>query len=207
MNRFTVTLSLLFVLAAVPLAAQDRTADLTLWASQVDVQGSNTVADSFETDFESGDGFGVSFNVFLTPRISAEVSAFKVSSDATLLFGDIPFSMGSAGMTPITAGVQYHFAGQSRIDPYVGAGAAYVLGGKLKSTDLDSLGTGTIQLDDEFTYYANAGIGVRLFRGISLVVDGRYLPYEPNTVASKTGGEEELDLTSLILSAGLRFRF
>lgn len=205
MKSIAVTVTLLFVLA-VPLAAQDRTTDLTLWMSQTDVQGTTELGD-FATDFESGDGFGASLNVFLTKRISAEFSAFRLSSDATLKLGDVAWSMGSAGMSPLSAGVQYHFAGRSRIDPYIGAGAAYVLGGEMESSDLNGLGVGKVKLGDELTYYANAGIGFHILPSVALVLDGRYIPYEPGSESSLTGAEEDLDLTTVVLSAGLRFRF
>lgn len=207
MKYSAVTLSLLLILAAMPLAAQDRTADLTLWASRTDVQGTTTLNDAFETKFEEGEGFGISLNVSMNRWLSAEVAAFRVSSDTSLQFEDLAFSMGSAGMSPLTAGVQFHPVGSSRFDPYLGAGAAYVVGGNLESEDLDNLGVGTIKLGNEFTYYANAGLGVRLFRGIGIALDARYIPYEPSGRSTVTDTEEDLDLTTILYSAGVRFRF
>lgn len=208
MKPVAVTITLLFVLAAVPLAAQDRAVDLTLWASQVDVQGTNRLNEEFETEFESGDGFGLSTNIFLTPRISTEVAAFKLSSDAGLAFAGLPpLSMGSVKLLPLSAGVQFHPAGRSRFDPYIGAGAAYVLADDMESRELTNLGVGALELDNDLTYYVNAGVGFHFMRRLALVVDGRYIPYKPTSRSSVTGGQEDLDLTTLFLSAGLRFRF
>lgn len=207
MKFFAVTTMLLFVLAA-PLAAQDRTVDLTLWASRTDVRGTNVLNDAFETEFESGDGFGVSANVFLTNRFSIEAAVFDLGSEAELTFEDTaPFEMGNVDIRPFTAGVQFHPAGLSRIDPYVGAGLAYVMASDVESEDLRNLGVGALELENELTWQVNAGIGFSVYRGIGLAVDARYIPYEPKSRSSVTGGEEDLDLTTLVVSGGVRFRF
>lgn len=208
MKSPAILLTLLCVLVAMPLAAQGHAIDLTLFASQADIQGSNTLSDAFETDYQSGDGYGLSANMFVTKRFSAEVAAFKLSSDASMTFpGVAPFSLGSVDMTPIMAGVQFHPMASSRFDPYIGAGAAYVTANDLGSPELTAAGIGQVELSSEINYYANAGIGFNLLKHLGVVIDGRYLPYEPSSRSSVTGGKEDLDLTTLVLSAGVRFRF
>lgn len=204
--------SVLLVLAAAPLLAQDRDMTIAAWVSQVDMQGENEFPngfESFETEFDDGTAIGVSINRFFTPMISVEASVFSIRSDASLVIQgtELPISLGKVSLTPVTLGAQLHLAGRSRFDPYVGAGGAYVLAGDLHSPDLEIGARGRLELDDKLTWYANAGIGVQIVRGFALVADGRYLAYETSSRSTVTGGEEDLDFTPLLISLGLRFQF
>lgn len=206
MKSLRITL-LLALVAALPAFAQTPV-DVNVFASWVDAQGDNVFDDGVETEFESGDGVGVSANLFWGKRVSTELSASKLTLDAGLNVDGVPtFDLGSVDLTPIALTLQFHFARDSVIDPYVGAGAAWVLADDLESNDLDLLEIGAIEVDDEITYVLNAGLGVRLTRNFGLYLDGKYIPLEPATRAP--GDEEDLDLeiNPLIFSAGLRFRF
>lgn len=206
MKRAVFVMALL--LCAAPLAAQERSVEFTLWGSMVEMQGDSTLADTFETDFDSGSGFGLSAGFFLTERFAVELAAFSLSADASFSHPDIgEFDMGEAELFPISLGVQFHFAGQGRFDPYVGAGAAYVLVDDFESDDLTNLGVGTVEADDEVTYYVNAGLGFMFTDGFGLALDARYIPFESTTTASVAPGEEDIEFTPLVYSAGLRFRF
>lgn len=204
--------AVLLILAAAPLLAQDRDMTIAAWVSQVDMQGENEFPNgfgNFETEFDDGTAIGLSVNRFFTPMISVEASVFSIRSEASLLIQntDLPISLGKVNLTPITIGAQLHLAGRSRFDPYVGAGGAYVLAGDLHSPDLETGARGRLELDDKLTWYANAGIGVGIVRGLALVADGRYLAYETSSRSTVTGGEEDIDFTPLLLSLGLRFQF
>ena len=197
--------------AALPLLAQERDMTATVWYSAVDMQGENDLSsafDGFETEFEDGKGYGLSVNRFFSPMLSVELSAFSIRNEAALLVNGVEaISLGNVNLMPITLGAQLHLAGRSRIDPYVGGGAALVLARDMFSPDLEAGGIGRLELEDKFTYYANAGIGITIAGGFGIVIDGRYLAYETATHSTTTGIEQDLDLTPLLLSAGLRFRF
>ena len=198
---------LLGLLAALPALAQ-APVDVSVFASQVEAQGDNVLEEGVETNFESGDGFGVAVNWFWGQRLSTEFSASALTMDAGLDFdGEPTVDLGSVDLTPIAATMQFHFARDSFIDPYVGAGVAWVLAGDLESEDLDLLEIGKIELDDEITYVLNAGIGVRITDHFGLYLDGKYIPYEPATRAEGDDEDVDLEITPVIYSAGLRFRF
>ncbi|MGZ8867567.1 MAG: OmpW family outer membrane protein [Thermoanaerobaculia bacterium] len=202
------TIAVLLVLLAAPLAAQDRDMTITAWASQVQMQGDNQF-EGFTSEFEDGTGIGLSVNRFFGRMLSVEASVFSLRNDVTLRINESEavIDIGKANLTPLTLGAQLHLAGRSRVDPYIGAGGAWVLAGDLHSPDLEIGGRGRLELDDKLTWYANAGIGVEILRGFSLVADGRYLAYETSSRSTVTGGEEDLDFTPLLLSLGLRFQF
>jgi outer membrane protein W len=187
--------------------AQDRNVQLTIWASQVDMQGDTELDGGFALDSEDGTALGVSANYGINRWFSVEGSVFGIRSDTTLGFEDASLDLGSVDLVPFTLGAQVHLLGDSRFDPYVGAGAAYVIADDLNSTDLDTLGLGRIELDNEMTSYVNAGIGVRIAGGFGLTVDGRQIQYEPSSRSTVTGVEQDLELSPRLLSIGLRLRF
>ena len=94
-----------------------------------------------------------------------------------------------------------------RIDPYVGVGAAWVLAGDLESVDLDLLEIGEVEVDDEFTYVLNAGLGVHFTNTFGLYLDAKYIPLEPATRAAGDPEDVEIEINPVIFSAGLKFRF
>jgi outer membrane protein W len=200
-------LFLVLLVLCVPVFAQERNIHLTIWASQVDMQGDTDFGDGFETDFDDGNALGVSANLGINRWFSVEGSVFGIRSDAALTFEDASLDIGSVDLVPFTLGGQLHLLGESRFDPYIGAGAAYIVADDLSSTDLDTLGLGRIELDNEMTYYLNAGIGIRIAGGFGITVDGRQIQYEPSSRSTATGVEQDMELSPRLLSVGLRLRF
>jgi outer membrane protein W len=194
------------LLATAPLFAQERDVRISIFASQVSIEGDELDA-SFDTEFEDGDGYGFAVAKPFNRWIGLEASIFSLRNESRLIFeGAAPFELGRADLVPISLGVQAHLTGGSRFDPYVGAGASYVIANDLYSQDLDIVGIGRIEVDSEITYYFNAGLAFDFSERFGVVVDGRMIKFEPSTQAA-AGEEVELDLSPTILSAGLRFRF
>ncbi len=198
----------LLLLFAAPLVAQDRNVTLTIFASRAEMDEDNELEGGFTTEFDESNGLGAAANFGLGRHFSIEAAVFNIRSDASLAFDPAgTFDLGTVDVLPITVGAQFHALGQSRFDPYIGAGGAYVIADDLFSPDLDTAGLGRIELEDSVTYYLNAGIGFQITPGLGLVIDGRWIPFETDSRSSVTGVEQELDLSMRILSAGLRLRF
>ena len=193
-------------LAAMPLAAQNM--NITGFASQVEMQGENEFDGGLATEFDDGRSMGVSVNRFFGNFFAVEGSVFNIRNDAALaLGGDTAINLGNVDLTPVMLGAQVHLLGRRRIDPYVGAGVAYVLANDLNSPDLELGGVGRVEMEDAATYYVAVGVGVEIAGGFALVAEGRQLQYEPSTTSTATGVERDLELSPQILSLGLRFRF
>ena len=77
-------------------------------------------------------------------------------------------------MTPITGILQWHFAPGGGIDPYIGAGAAYVLFDK--TNVFHSATLSQINIKDDAGLALNAGVSFRLSRRLALTADGKYVP-------------------------------
>lgn len=206
--KLKVVIALLLVSAALPLAAQGRDIQLTVFFSRAQMQGDNDFGDGFNTDFDDGTGYGASANMFFGDHFSVEAAVFSLRTESSLVFEDeAVFNLGNMNMTPISLGAQFHILGKSRFDPYIGAGAAYVLGDDLLTEDLEAAGVGRIEVESDIAYYINAGIGVQISEGFGIVLDARQLQYEPSSRSSVTGVEQDLEISPRILSAGLRLRF
>lgn len=210
MIKAAVAIVLLFSVAAPLAAQQERNLKLSLFYSQVEVQGETSFSEvpAMDLAFEDGDGYGASVNMFYGNWFSVEAAVFNVRSDASIAL-DAPFGidLGTMSLTPISLGGQLHVLGDSRFDPYIGAGGAYILGGDLLSQDSEAGGIGRIELESQATYYVNAGVALRLTEGFGLVVDARQYQYEPSSQSSTTGVERDLEINPRIYSAGVRLRF
>lgn len=201
-------LLVLVLFAGVPLLAQDRNIQFTVFVGQADMQGENEFAGGLETDFEEGSAMGLSANWFVNPHFSVEGAVFALRSDAALALDEATaIDLGKLNLTVFTAGAQFHVLGQRRIDPYIGGGGAYVISDDFFTSELEAGGVGRIELASEVAYYVNAGLGVQITPGFGLVLDARYIPYETSSRSTATGVEQELEISPRIYSAGVRLRF
>jgi outer membrane protein W len=211
MNVSRALIVFLAVLMSAPLAAQNAGVDVGVWGSWANMGGPTRFEDDDSlVEFDDASGFGISANFFWGRRISTELAVYSISTDGTLAGGPpIPFTadLGSLNLTPITATLQLHFAPHATFAPYVGAGIAHVIAGRLESTDLDLLGIGTVEVDDETTWHANAGINFRITPNFGIGVDAKYISLRAASRAAGEVADVELELNPLIISLGARFRF
>ena len=200
-----------FITLALPAQAQ---IDIAVWGSMLETQGDNVFEDPLDPDFDaelsfdSNIGFGASANIFWTERVSTEIAAYAVDADTTLSFpGGPDFDLGPLELTPITGTLQFHFAPRSTISPYLGVGVAHVLSNEFSSDDLDLLEIGEIDVDDETTWLANAGLSFSITPSFGIILDAKYFPFEPATRAAGDTEDLDIEINPLLLSAGLRLRF
>lgn len=204
---------------AVPAFGQTGVVDVIGRATWVDHQGDNGGllgdADSgaLTFDFDRRTGFGAAVNVFWLSKFSTE---FAASSDRPSLNlsaenPEIPaFRLGSVQIIPVSATLQFHPWPAGRIDPYAGAGGAYVFFGDLRSDDLREAGLERIRFQNKAAFVGNAGLNVRLIRRFALNLDAKYIPLKTSSTTLFTSGSPEsidLKINPLILAAGFSWRF
>ena len=207
MNR---TIGTLFLMAmvAMPLSAQN--VDIGLWAVSPELQGTTVIDEDSDIgiDFDEEIGFGATVDYFWTPRISTELGVYSFSADGTLNIGvlDDTVDLGQLDVLPVTLALRAHFGGDA-FDFYVGAGGAYATFEDLNSDELLAGGVDRIEIDDEFTWLANAGLSIRLTQSLRLGLDVKYFPLETPAVDNLDRDEVDLELDPLLLSGGVIFRF
>jgi outer membrane protein W len=217
LSRFAVPFLVLFL--SVPLFAQNRAFELLGYATWVDLSGDQvfrgpTTVDDFRLNFNSDRGWGGGINVFWGNRISTEFAVAVVSPEATLTPGNTaipPFIVGDLEMIPITVTLQWHFAPGARINPYIGAGAAYVLFDQVDRVgDITGIGVRQIDFDDDVGFLANAGVTFNLGRNFGINLDAKYVPVRTSATAvfvTGPGQAFDFDVNPLMLSAGIRLGF
>jgi outer membrane protein len=216
MKWFRIVLVLSF-LVAVPALAADRVFDLTGWAAWVDTNSSGTFNSSspnqpFDVNFNGKLGYGAGANVFFGNGVSLSLDAVEVRPKTTLRVRPlattgVSFSGSGLRMTPLSAVLQYHFAPRGVIDPYIGAGAAYVLFDNVNGRG--NLNVNKINFKDDVGLALNGGIAFRITPRIALTADGKYVPLKSSATAVYTSGTTttRVKINPVIFSGGLTFRF
>jgi outer membrane protein W len=193
MRRLIVFLALL---TALPLAAQTE-----LGVHVARASAHSTDAGGTTLAFDRGRGFGASVEHGSGEHVSYELAATWLRYDATArLDPTTSADFGSLKLLPISVTARWHFAPRGeRLDPYVGAGAAYVFAKGLASSDLDALGIGRVDVESKACWLANAGVTLGWF-----FIDGKVFSYRPNSGPSD--GRARLNLRPVVISAGARWR-
>lgn len=216
MKRFAAFLFALLV--ATPTLAATRFFDLTGWVTWVDPQSSDTFHSAnpnqpFDISFTGKLGYGIGANVFFGDKISLELAASEVRPTAQ--YGFFPsgaaLSQGDLKMIPLTGVFQYHVAPNAVIDPYVGAGAAYILFDNLRNAnDVGRVGVSRIDFKDDAGLVINGGIAFNFSPRIGITLDGKYVPLKASADAVYVTGpstQQKIKINPVMASAGLTFHF
>lgn len=207
------TLAVLLI-AAVPMSAQSRAFDLTGYVAWVDTSSEGTFDDTtsnpVDINFDGTLGYGIGANIFFGDHISTEFAIVRVNSDVNFRQRAVANGNTEAEMMPITAVLQFHLAPHGRFDPYIGAGAAYVLIDDVDTPDeLNNIDFERLDFKDDVGLALNAGLGIRLTNNLGITLDAKYVPLESSATAVRTTGSQDVsfDINPVILSAGLSLRF
>ncbi len=214
MKRFAFVICIFLV--ASPIFAADRFFDLTGWATWVKPQSNDTFNSTapnqpFNINFRGKLGYGAGVNIFLGQTLSLAVDASEVRPDARYGFPGATLNQGSLRMVPITGIVQWHFLPKGFIDPYIGAGAAYVLFHDINNvSDIAGVGVSRINFKDDAGLALNGGIGIALSPRIGLTGDVKYVPLKSSATAVFTSGpnqSQKIKINPVMASVGLTFHF
>ena len=123
------------LLIAMPLAARDRGPEVAAWYvwMQPGAEGTFNAGDPvepFDVELSGDTGYGLSGTLFLGNRISAELAVSQVKTTIELdeLDAETRRQSRTSTIMPITATLQYHFAPDAMVDPYIGVVAAHPAG-------------------------------------------------------------------------------
>ena len=205
MSLRPIVIAAALALLSLPLVAQSN--DIGVWAVVSRATGKTRTDPTTQIELKDKIGYGVSFNHFWGRHLSTELSADATRNDAMLTIGGLQaLDLGRLKQTVITGTLQWHCAGRSRLDPYLGLGAAYVKTNDLRSNDLNLADIGAVKIDNKAAAVANAGINLAVTSRIALALDVKYIPLKPSA-AGITGDSLTLELNPIIYALGLRFHF
>lgn len=207
------TIALLALLAALPLAAQRRI-DFLIDAEGARRTGHNvsfTPGIRFDPQFGTGGGVGAGLNFFLSDRVSIEAKAAVLESRLRVRIVGTDFiataDLGRAKIYPISAVLQWHLAEHGTIRPYIGAGVTHVI---LHNVNRSVSGSATgIHFKDPTGFVVDGGLEFNLSKRFGIYGDARYIPVETKSSATFVGTSSsvKMNVRPLIVSAGLAWRF
>lgn len=215
MKRFALILCFSFVSA--PAFSATRFFDVTGWATWVDPQSSDTFNSSspnrpFDISFDGKLGYGAGVNVFFGRALSLAIDASEIRPQAKFGFpGGTALNSSDLKMIPITGILQWHFAPSGFIDPYLGAGAAYVIFDNLRNfRDVGNVGVNQINFKDDAGLALNGGIGINFSPRVGLTGDIKYVPLKSSATAVFVTGpnqSQRVKINPVMGSIGLTFHF
>lgn len=120
--------------------------------------------------------------------------------------------LGSTWVLPPTLTLQYHFAPDAAIRPYVGAGVNYTIfySEKTAATLDGALGASSaLNLKDSFGYAVQAGVDVPITDRLSLNLDVKYIDITSTAhiTAGATAADVGVEINPLVFGAGLGVKF
>lgn len=213
-----------FVLAlailAMPLAAQDHTFSLAGFVTSVDPQGDgvfegideNSDLDDLDANFDSSEGFGAALGLHLSDNLSLELAASIVEPEFILTTGGpVPITARTElEMIPVTLTIKWHLNPDGTLDPYIGAGAAYILFDDTDDFDSGDTNLESVDIEDDVGLVVNVGLNVNFSEMIGLYLDAKYVPVEASADAVFLAGDgtsTDIEINPLMFSAGFRLMF
>ncbi|WP_312161683.1 OmpW family outer membrane protein [Phenylobacterium sp.] len=144
----------------------------------------------------------IGLTYFLTDHLAVEAIAGTTRHEVKAVGPGTDVKVHETWVLPPVVSLQYHFAPQAKVSPYVGAGLNYMIfyGGE------DENGF-KVDVDDGFGYALQAGVDVAVSGPWSANLDIKKVFFE--TDASINGGalKTKVKLDPWVVSAGLGYRF
>jgi outer membrane protein len=148
---------------------------------------------SSTTDSKTGFTFGGGLIYGFSKNLAAELDISRVT---TLDVETSGIKVGEASMTDVSLGLQYRFAPEKRLVPYLGAGVDFING------DFTNEFGKSYGLDWTVGGHVNAGLDFFINRGIALNADFRGVLAAKGDMKSTN---VEYDPTCFISTVGIRF--
>ena len=154
----------------------------------------------------------VDVSYFITDRLALELIAATTKHNIKGKNGLSSIGeLADTRVLPPTLTLQYHFAPNAKIRPYVGAGVNYTLFYNEDASDglEDAIGETNVKLDASFGYALQGGVDFDLNEKIFLNVDVKYIDID--TEAKLTTGSlinrTKVSLDPIVLGVGVGMRF
>jgi outer membrane protein len=141
---------------------------------------------------------------FMTPAFSMELSLAQLSSfNSSIVGGPVPIESGPIRLMPNTWTLQYNFAADSTLRPYVGAGLHYT------TLSIQPPGSEVINIENtQLGWVLQAGADLRIAHGWFVNADLRYLGgLEPTMSVKQPAYTITGYINPLLISAGVGFRW
>lgn len=139
---------------------------------------------------------------FLTDHLAVEAIAGTTQHTVRARGPATDIAVKETWVLPPIVTLQYHFAPQARVSPYVGAGVNYMLfyGG-------DDKNGFNLKIDDGFGAVLQTGVDIAARDRWTVNLDAKKVFFETDAVDRTRGLKSKVTLNPWVLSAGLGYRF
>jgi outer membrane protein len=139
---------------------------------------------------------------FLTDHLAVEAIAGTTQHTVRAKGPATDIAVKETWVLPPIVTLQYHFAPQARVSPYVGAGVNYMLfyGG-------DDKNGFKLKIDDGFGAALQAGVDIAARGNWAINLDAKKVFFETDAVDRTNGLTSKVTLNPWVLSAGVGYRF
>lgn len=144
----------------------------------------------------------IGITYFLTDHLAVEAIAGTTQHTVRAKGPATDIKLKDTWVLPPVVTLQYHFAPDARVSPYVGAGLNYMLfyGGSNKNGF-------NLNIDDGFGAALQAGVDIATKDRWTVNVDAKKVFFETDAVDRSKGLKTKVTLNPWVLSAGLGYRF
>ena len=209
---------ILVILAAlafsVPLFAQSNAIAVFANRTTFDSTKASDPDVTLEIKFDPKTGYGVSYDRFFSPSVSAQFLAQRVRGTTKLAVSapgtSLSQSVGPLDLDEFDAALHWHFGSpSSAIRPYAGVGIASIQNAKVTiEPDFSESGTTeTENLDNKVTWIADAGVDFRISPNAAIIVTAKYTHYSSSIVSTPDDPIQRLKINPLTFAAGVSWRF
>lgn len=144
----------------------------------------------------------VGLTYFLTDNIAVEAIAGTTNHTVRAKGPGVDVKVKETWVLPPIVTLQYHFAPQARVSPYVGAGVNYML--FYSGSDKNGF---NLHIDDGFGAALQAGVDIAMRDQWTINLDAKKVFFETDAVDRTNGIKTKVTLNPWVLSAGVGYRF
>ena len=139
---------------------------------------------------------------FLTDHVAVEAIAGTTQHEVKAVGPGTDIAVHKTWVLPPVVSLQYHFAPEAKVSPYVGAGINYMLfySGKDKNGF-------KVDIDDGFGYALQAGVDVALKDRWSANLDVKKVFFETDASVNNGALKTKVKLDPWVVSAGVGYKF
>ena len=144
----------------------------------------------------------IGLTYFLTDHVAVEAIAGTTQHEVKAVGPGTDIAVHKTWVLPPVVSLQYHFAPEAKVSPYVGAGINYMLfySGKDKNGF-------KVDIDDGFGYALQAGVDVALKDRWSANLDVKKVFFETDASVNNGALKTKVKLDPWVVSAGVGYKF
>lgn len=153
-----------------------------------------------KTNYDVMPTLGIAY--FLTDNVAVDLTLGTTNHTVRAKGPGTDIKVKETWVLPPVVALQYHFAPQAKVSPYVGAGVNYMI--FYSGSDKNGF---NLKIDDGFGAALQAGVDIAMKDRWTVNLDAKKIFFETDAVDRTNGIKSKVTLNPWVLSAGVGYRF